>query len=97
YLRPARPQESVAASLQLELPAPPGAIAKRIADAGFAPEKAIEAGWAGSGWIAGDEERSILVGPTGGGSRLLPGVPYAAVQVIDQTQGDVSFCVTGAS
>lgn len=94
YLRAPEKPESVAGSIELVLPGLPPAIVTRIERAGFEAERAMAADWAG-GWLAGDAERSVLVTPAGV-TRPLRGVPFEALQVIDDAGNDVSFCVTGA-
>lgn len=95
FLRSDRPTETAVADVAFEIPALPSVIAKKISAAGLSPERAISAQWAG-GWAAGDEERSVVITPAGA-TKMLPGVPYSALQVIDDSVANVSFCVTGAS
>lgn len=94
YLRTDKPPASAVGEIALTLPALPPAIATRIKAAGFEPDRAMAADWAG-GWLAGGAEHSVLV-TAAGATKPLPGVPFDALQVIDGAGADVSFCVTGA-
>lgn len=94
YLRLSRLPESADTTIEVVLPEVPPAVAARIRTAGLDPGAAIAASWSG-GWVAGDTSRSILV--TGDQTKPLAGVPIDVIRMIDGVDGDVPFCVTGAS
>lgn len=94
YLRLQRPPEAVFATVDVEMPAVPPAVAVRIKTAGLDPEGALASSWT-AGWIAGDGERSVVV--TGDQTKPLPGVPIEVIRMIDAVQGEVPFCINGAT
>ncbi len=95
FLRSERPTETAVTEFSFEIPALPAVIVKKIEAAGLSPERAIAADWAG-GWASGDAEHSVVIAPTGA-TKSLAGVPFSAMHVIDDSVGNISFCVTGAS
>lgn len=94
-LRADRAPEAVTTAFEFTMPSVPPSVATKITAAGFSPARVLAASWA-SGWITGDDQRSLVV-PQTGAPRTLAGIPFSALQVVDQTAGNVSFCVTGAS
>lgn len=94
-LRTDRAPEAVTTAFAFTMPAVPPSVSTKITAAGFSPARVLAASWV-SGWIAGDDQRSLVV-PQTGAPRTLAGIPFSALQVVDQTAGNVSFCVTGAT
>lgn len=94
-LRAERAPEAVTTAFEFTMPGVPPSVATKITTAGFAPARVLAPSWA-SGWLAGDDQASLFVPQTGAPRKLL-GIPFSALQVVDETAGNVSFCVTGAS
>lgn len=94
FLREPGSPEAASGTFSFTMPSVPAPIAARMEKAGYPPDRAIAAPWAG-GWVTGDGEASVVVAAAA--VRKLAGIPFDAMRMIDATEGNVSFCITGAS